>query len=181
MSQAFRDALSDKYKSSNAYKKMRREVEQTGQLFETYLQNQDAAPEKPQSVEKAENLQPSSLVVDKVQAYKQSTPSFTDSLVGLLEQDLTQHRQKQAVFSQEFSSDLEPRPIAGFNPFARQQMTRQGNGSSFSSIMESQPQPQFQLGRQGPSLSFPGTKQLQSSLSSNSVSFLPRYPSQTTE
>lgn len=34
VSQAFRDALSDKYKSSTAYKKKRREVEQTGQLFD---------------------------------------------------------------------------------------------------------------------------------------------------
>jgi hypothetical protein len=37
VSQAFRDALQDKYKSSNAYKKKRREVEQTGRLFDEDL------------------------------------------------------------------------------------------------------------------------------------------------
>ena len=100
MSQAFRDALSDKYKSSNAYKKMRREVEQTGQLFETFLQNQEAAPEQTQSAPKGadadiknQNLQPSSFVIQKLQESKQM-PSFTDSLVGLLEQDISQHRKK---------------------------------------------------------------------------------------
>lgn len=144
---------------------MRREVEQTGQLFETYLQNQEAAPEKAESTPKAienQTLQPSSFVVEKMQAAKQAS-SFTDSLVGLLEQDISRHRQKQEVFSQEVSMDFEPRPIAGFNPFDRQ-MSRQGSGSSCVNLLELQSDPR--MGFQRANLSCPGImeRNLQSQL-----------------
>ena len=126
VSQAFRDALSDKYKSSNAYKKMRREVEQTGQLFETFLEKSGSSPESsPSSLQKPTcgAVTPTQVVpLNQKESQFQNEASFSDALFGLLDRDLEQHFQKQVVTSRVMDTTddpFEPCPIAGPNPFER--------------------------------------------------------------
>lgn len=104
---------------------MRREVEQTGQLFETFLQNKETSPEPNESSQttafdnkvQKQISRPSFSMVGKSPCVKEM--SFTDSLIGLLEQDIARPKH-QLGFSQDALIDLEPRPIAEPNLFAHQ-------------------------------------------------------------
>lgn len=92
VSQAFRDELSDKYKSSTAYKKKRREVEQTGQLFEEFLKinspaNNGLSPSFQQSFQ-ASSSQKQNQGLVMPQPNKET--SKTESLFGLLDRNLGQ-------------------------------------------------------------------------------------------
>lgn len=130
VSQAFRDALSDKYKSSNAYKKMRREVEQTGQLFETYLQktgrvSPDSSLCRPNVADssaamKAQRIENSvSYNTSNTKSRTTSTDSLsTASLFDLLDGDLRRQFQGQPNESGNFNKDpFEPSPIPAYNRY----------------------------------------------------------------
>eukprot|EP00977_Amphora_coffeiformis_P026882 scaffold31414_cov183-Amphora_coffeaeformis.AAC.1 len=132
VSQAFRDALSDKYKSSNAYKKMRREVEQTGRLFETsFLEKTAASPEASPSLQKpiCNISKPIQQVAPhpKEIELKREASFNSDALFNLLDRDLEKHFQKPAATSycMDTTDDpFEPCPIPGPNPFGRQQQSQ---------------------------------------------------------
>ena len=146
VSQAFRDVLSEKYKSSNAYKKMRREVEQTGQLFETYLQKRGITPESSTSsadtpvldiAERKTVDMPSmqaipahTLTVETLSSMKQ--PSPTESLFGQLEKFFSR---QSSSYINSYDDPFEPSPLPGPNPFARTG-PNQGQSASYSNLYE---------------------------------------------
>ena len=121
VSQAFRDTLSDKYKSSNAYKKLRREVEQTGQLFETYLEKTAASREaSPSSQKPIHQVSPQTNEID----LKSEAVLNSDALFNLLNHDLEHQFKKQAFNSYMIDTTddpFEPYPIPEPNPFDHQQ------------------------------------------------------------
>lgn len=101
VSQAFRDALSDKYKSSTAYKKKRREVEQTGQLFDEFLKETE-----PTSLKTNSSM--------KKSMGSNEHDSSTESLFDLLDQSLNQHFQQTHPFQESsvcIIDPFEPTPI----------------------------------------------------------------------
>lgn len=127
VSQAFRDALSHKYKSSTAYKKLRREVEQRGELFDPQWETDGSSSSIGES--KASSISTRESQTTNTAPSLESTKSL--SLFDLLDRDLMRSfnrisqdvpRSYEAVKVPQYDTfameDLEPVPLPGPNPFA---------------------------------------------------------------
>lgn len=164
VSQAFRDLLCHKYKSSTAYKKMRREVEQTGELFDKKLPSRrgtiyDSTAVVPPNME---------LATDKM------SPSMTCTIPSLM--DMLDYDLKKTILAPPHDDvptkiddySLEPVPLPGPNPYALSTSV-----SSSQQLLSFHKTQQLQTSSYQPALPCPKTQQLQ--MGQFSSSFHPNF------